>query len=41
VKKQKRIRFEKMLDRMFPFYSSKRAVKDIDNNNKHHPKGKR
>jgi len=39
--KKKKIRFEKMLGKMFKSYSCKRAVKDIENNRKHKPKGQR
>ncbi len=40
-KKNKSVRFERMLGKMFGTYDSKRPIKDIENNRKHKPKGQR
>lgn len=40
-KKNKNIRFEKMLAGYVVWYDPKRNIKDIENNRKHKPKGQR
>ena len=40
-KKNKLIKFEKLMGAMFGFYNPKRPIKDIENNCKHKPKGQR
>ena len=39
--KNKKKKFERFMSAIFPKYSARRAIKDIDNDNKHKPKGQR
>lgn len=40
-RKNKKIQIENLIKKLCPKYNSARTIKDIDNNNKHKPKGQR